>query len=63
MASTQCDEWTAPDGPAVDVIHQDCGQTTHLVPACATCGGVVERVDLTMVDGPGADDHPVIPRR
>lgn len=34
------DTWAPADaGPPVDLIHHDCGETTHAVASCARCGG------------------------
>ena len=29
-------------------IHDDCGQVTHMVPACVHCGGILTRHNLTV---------------
>lgn len=39
------DKWEHSDTERV-VIHTDCGQPTHMVPACAACGGELTRHNL-----------------
>ena len=57
------DEWEAPAGPPVEVVHRGCGHTTHAVPTCSHCGEPLRLGDVRAVAGPGADrEHPVLPR-
>ncbi len=39
------DKWEHSDTERI-VIHEDCGQATHMVPACAVCGGELTRHNL-----------------
>ena len=39
------DKWEHSDTERV-VIHEDCGKATHMVPACAHCGGELTRHNL-----------------
>jgi DNA-binding HxlR family transcriptional regulator len=54
------DEWHAPDGPPVELIHRGCGERTHAVTTCAACGEPMGTADVKAVAGPGASaDSPV----
>lgn len=55
------DKWAAPHGVPVQAVHRGCGHVTQVVPACSTCGELLEGQDLQMVVGPGAGDDPVLP--
>ncbi len=39
------DKWEHSDTERV-VVHEDCGKETHMVPACAECGGELTRHNL-----------------
>jgi DNA-binding HxlR family transcriptional regulator len=45
------DRWEPADDPRV-AIHTDCGMQTHLVPACAHCGGELTRRNVRVVPLP-----------
>jgi DNA-binding HxlR family transcriptional regulator len=54
------DEWSAPGGPPVEIVHRGCGQRTHAVTTCAACGERLGPADVEAVPGPGARvDSPV----
>jgi len=56
------DEWEAPYGPPLELVHRGCGHTTHAVQTCAHCGEPLSVRDVRAVAGPGADEHrPVLP--
>lgn len=51
------DKWTAGEsGPPVELVHDDCGQVTQMVPACSACGEelIPERGHVHAQPGPGA---------
>src|SRR3954454_6997999 len=56
------DTWFAPNGPPVEIVHDACGERTHLVPHCAACGEPVTPFDVHAVAGPGADETSVLPK-
>jgi DNA-binding HxlR family transcriptional regulator len=49
------DQWVAPGGLPVEVVHLGCGERTTVVPTCAGCGGALTSADVRAVPGPGAD--------
>ena len=51
------DEWAAPDGAPVDLVHRSCGHVTHAVPTCAACGEPLTLAELDAVAGPGANER------
>jgi DNA-binding HxlR family transcriptional regulator len=57
------DQWAAPHGPSVQVVHRTCGHVTSTVMVCAECGEELERRDLRLVRGPGARDDSILPVR
>lgn len=57
------DEWAAPNGPPVAVLHRGCGHVVELELVCAQCGERVRDRDLKPVDGPGAGERSLLPAR
>ncbi|MEV0251439.1 helix-turn-helix domain-containing protein [Nocardia sp. NPDC050712] len=55
------DEYAAPDGPPLRVVHEKCGHVTTVEPHCDSCGARVHSRDLRTVYGPGARDHTLLP--
>ncbi|WP_433654026.1 winged helix-turn-helix transcriptional regulator [Nocardia sp. CA-128927] len=55
------DEWAAPDGPPLEVVHKDCGRTAVIEPVCSHCGEHVTGSDLQAVLGPGAKTPALLP--
>ena len=56
------DEWSAPNGPPVELVHRACGHRTHAVTTCATCGEPMGTSDVQAVAGPGAAPDSPVPR-
>jgi DNA-binding HxlR family transcriptional regulator len=56
------DEWSAPNGPPVELVHRACGHRTHAVTTCATCGEPMGTSDVQAVAGPGASPDSPVPR-
>ncbi|MFI9504051.1 winged helix-turn-helix transcriptional regulator [Nocardia sp. NPDC052566] len=56
------DEWAAPDGPPLQVVHEACGHTMTVEPVCSHCGEHVTLGDQRPILGPGARDSSLIPR-
>jgi DNA-binding HxlR family transcriptional regulator len=50
------DQYAAPNGPPVEVIHRSCGQASHLEMSCAWCGERVTYRNVHAVPGPGRDE-------
>lgn len=48
------DEWSAPDGPPLDIVHTTCGHTARLVHTCSACGEEIDPGDVRARPGPGA---------
>jgi DNA-binding HxlR family transcriptional regulator len=54
------DQWAAPDGAPLEMVHRACGHRVQAVPTCSECGDVLSVSQITAVAGPGALDD-VIP--
>ena len=46
------DRWEAPEGPRLELVHNDCGHVAQVVGVCSECGERVERTDMHAVPGP-----------
>lgn len=58
------DEWAAPNGPPLEVVHKGCGERSHVVTTCSACGEAMGPRDVRAVAGPGATPGaPLIPSR
>jgi DNA-binding HxlR family transcriptional regulator len=47
------DRHAAPDGPPVQLIHQECGQLSEALMVCSACGEAIGPRDVEAVSGPG----------
>lgn len=47
------DKYAAPDGPPLQVVHKNCGKTSHAIMTCSTCGEPLALRDVRAVRGPG----------
>ncbi|HET9731181.1 MAG TPA: helix-turn-helix domain-containing protein, partial [Acidimicrobiales bacterium] len=50
------DEHAAPDGPPVQLVHDECGRVAHAVLTCSGCGGALAAGNVHVVRGPGDGD-------
>ena len=58
------DTWAGPDDDApIDLIHRDCGQSTHAVTTCAACGDELTPFNVTVAPLPPVIDEVVRRRR
>jgi DNA-binding HxlR family transcriptional regulator len=57
------DEWAAPDGPPVELVHKSCGHRTHVVPTCSACGEALDARQVTAVAGPGMREPSLLATR
>jgi DNA-binding HxlR family transcriptional regulator len=48
------DEYAAPDGPPMLVIHKGCGQVSDAILTCSACGEAIGPRDVRAAPGPGA---------
>ncbi len=48
------DEYAAPSGPPLQLVHRDCGQISEALMTCSACGGPVSADDVNAILGPGA---------
>ncbi|WP_040735123.1 winged helix-turn-helix transcriptional regulator [Nocardia tenerifensis] len=55
------DDWAAPDGPPLEVVHTTCGHTAVIHPTCSHCGEKVTGPDLRPTLGPGAHSPALLP--
>ena len=57
------DRWEAPNGPPVEMVHRSCGHIASAALVCSECGEPLERRELQMVRGPGANAANPLPER
>ena len=56
------DQWAAPDGARIEIVHDTCGHRAQAVLHCDHCGGTLDPHDLSVVPGPGLrTDQELIP--
>ena len=51
------DQYAAPDGPPLQMIHKECGKVTDAVMTCSHCGERLTTRDVGAVPGRGDLDH------
>ncbi len=53
------DRWTAEEGPPLELVHDDCGHVTQMVPTCSACGEelVAGGGHMHAQPGPGASEQ------
>jgi DNA-binding HxlR family transcriptional regulator len=51
------DNYAAPDGPPLQMVHNSCGETAFAMMTCSGCGERLTARDLRAVPGPGDLDH------
>jgi DNA-binding HxlR family transcriptional regulator len=51
------DQHAAPDGPPLQMIHNECGEVTDAVMTCSHCGGRLTVRDVRVAPGPGDLDR------
>jgi DNA-binding HxlR family transcriptional regulator len=51
------DQYAAPSGPPVELVHRSCGETTHAEMSCAWCGERLTYRNVKAIAGPGRDDR------
>lgn len=54
------DRHAAPDGPPVQLIHQECGQLSEALMVCSACGEPIGPRDVEAVSGPGDLGAPLL---
>jgi hypothetical protein len=54
------DQYAAPTGPPVEVVHNSCGQTTHAEMTCAWCGERLTYRNVHPTPGPGRDNSMIL---
>lgn len=50
------DEYAAPDGPPLQLIHRNCGEIADAHLICSACGEAIGAGNVKSVPGPGAAD-------
>ncbi len=50
------DQYAAPSGPPVELVHRGCGEVTHAEMVCDVCGERLSYRDVTAVAGPGREE-------
>lgn len=48
------DKYAAPNGPPLQVIHEECGQISEAQLVCSACGEAIGPGDVEAMPGPGA---------
>jgi DNA-binding HxlR family transcriptional regulator len=48
------DKHAAPDGPPLELVHQECGQISEARLTCTSCGEPIGARDVLAIPGPGA---------
>ena len=51
------DQYAAPSGPPVELVHRACGETTHAELTCAWCGDRLTYRNVKAIPGPGRDER------
>ena len=51
------DQYAAPDGPPIEIVHRSCGQISHAEMSCAWCGERLNYRNVQAVAGPGRTRH------
>lgn len=54
------DQYAAPQGAPIELVHNSCGQTTHAEVVCAWCGEKLTAYNVHATPGPGRDAHPLL---
>jgi DNA-binding HxlR family transcriptional regulator len=57
------DEWAAPDGPPIELVHTACGDRAVGELVCSACGEPLGPRAVRAVPGPGAHAADIIPLR
>jgi DNA-binding HxlR family transcriptional regulator len=55
------DAWAAPDGPSLEIVHDQCDQVSQAVLVCSECGEPLDVHEVHAIAGPGADPTSPIP--
>jgi DNA-binding HxlR family transcriptional regulator len=48
------DKYAAPNGPPLELVHEDCGDISEAHMTCSTCGAPIGARDVLAIPGPGA---------
>jgi DNA-binding HxlR family transcriptional regulator len=54
------DQYAAPNGPPVELVHRDCGSVTNAILTCQVCGERLDARNVKVVPGAG---RPALPQR
>ncbi|HWD95154.1 MAG TPA: helix-turn-helix domain-containing protein [Acidimicrobiales bacterium] len=55
------DQYAAPNGAPIELVHNSCGQTTHAETVCAWCGEKLTAYNVHATPGLGRDAHSLLP--
>lgn len=56
------DQYAAPDGPPLVMMHKECGHIAEAVMVCSACGDPLRAQDVIAIPGPGEVEHTVVNR-
>ena len=54
------DQYVAPSGPPVELVHSWCGKSTHVETVCGECGERLSYRDVKAVAGPGHEANSLL---
>jgi DNA-binding HxlR family transcriptional regulator len=54
------DQYAAPDGPPIEIVHRSCGQVSHAEMSCAWCGERLNYRNVQAVAGPGREGSRIL---
>jgi DNA-binding HxlR family transcriptional regulator len=54
------DQYAAPDGPPIEIVHRSCGHTSHAEMSCAWCGERLSYRNVQAVPGPGRETSRIL---
>jgi hypothetical protein len=57
------DQYAAPGGPPLQLVHRQCGAPSEAVFVCSTCGERLEGRAVTVIEGPGHQGGDVLSLR
>lgn len=52
------DQYAAPSGPPIELVHRSCNAVTHALMVCDVCGEQLHARNITAIAGPGRDALP-----
>ncbi|MGH3732452.1 MAG: winged helix-turn-helix transcriptional regulator [Acidimicrobiales bacterium] len=57
------DQYAAPNGPPIELLHRSCGHASHAEMSCAWCGERLTYRNVQAMPGPGRDESTLLTTR